>query len=134
MALEALAAADPDAADLTVLPLQRRRDGVWQADWAPLVPLLLDESLPACRRAATFHASLTLSLVDQAIAIRREHGAFSVGLAGGVFQNRLLSERALRALEGAGFRAFLPTSIPCNDAGLSFGQIIEATSGSIQYG
>jgi hydrogenase maturation protein HypF len=45
-----------------------------------------------------------------------------------VFQNRRLSEMALDALGAAGFRAYLPVSIPCNDAGLSFGQVIEAAA------
>jgi hydrogenase maturation factor HypF (carbamoyltransferase family) len=35
---------------------------------------------------------------------------------------------ALRGLRDAGFRAYLPAVIPCNDAGLSFGQVIEASA------
>ncbi len=34
----------------------------------------------------------------------------------------------LAGLAQAGFRAHLPARIPCNDAGLSFGQVIEAAS------
>ena len=49
----------------------------------------------------------------------------SVGLSGGVFQNRLLAEAAIERLESAGFQVHLPQRVPVNDAGLSFGQVIE---------
>jgi hydrogenase maturation protein HypF len=113
---------------LVILPLHRRPDRVWQSNWAPLVPMLLDSRRSPGQRAAAFHASLVRALVDQASAIRDAAGDFAVGLAGGVFQNRRLSEGVLLALAQAGFRACLPARIPCNDAGLSFGQLIEAAS------
>jgi hydrogenase maturation protein HypF len=128
MALEALASTDPCVKDAIDLPLLRRSDGVWLADWEPLVMSLLDSRRSSGSRAAGFQASLALTLVRQAIALREEHGEFAVGLAGGVFQNRALSEMALRALEEAGFRAYLPVNLPCNDAGLSFGQLIDAAA------
>jgi hydrogenase maturation protein HypF len=49
-----------------------------------------------------------------------------VGLAGGVFQNRLLTRHAIGALKGAGFEVLLPKRLPVNDAAIAFGQIIEA--------
>ncbi|MDD2722404.1 MAG: hypothetical protein PHH59_00075 [Methylovulum sp.] len=51
-----------------------------------------------------------------------------VGLSGGVFQNRLLTEQALSALEQAGFDVFLHEAIPSGDGGISLGQVIEAGS------
>jgi hydrogenase maturation protein HypF len=42
-----------------------------------------------------------------------------------VFQNRLLSEQASRALDGCGFRVLLAVQLPCNDGGLSFGQVAD---------
>ena len=130
MAVEAAAAADPGTpgAAALVMPLQRRTDGVWQADWGPLVSLLTQKARPAGHRAAAFQTSMVRTLVDQAIAIRQEHGPFAVGLTGGVFQNRTVSEMALHALSAAGFRPFLPETMPCNDGGLSFGQIVEAAA------
>jgi hydrogenase maturation protein HypF len=113
---------------VTRLPLMQQPDGVWQTDWAPMVPLLLDQSRAISERAVGFHASLALALVEQAVAVRRMHGAFAVGLAGGVFQNRHLCEAVLCGLRSAGFRSYLPASVPCNDAGLSFGQVVEAAA------
>jgi hydrogenase maturation protein HypF len=48
-----------------------------------------------------------------------------VGLTGGVFQNRLLSEHAARALAALGFEVLLPARVPANDAGIAVGQIVE---------
>jgi hydrogenase maturation protein HypF len=42
-----------------------------------------------------------------------------------VFQNRLLLESAVARLEQSGFRVLLPARIPCNDGGLSYGQVAE---------
>jgi hydrogenase maturation protein HypF len=126
MAVEAIA--EEGRGDAVAVPLLRRADGMLQADWAPLVPLLRDAARSPARRAAAFHASMARTLVDQAVALRAAHGPFAVGLGGGVFQNRRLSELALSALADAGFRAYLPIAVPCNDAGLSFGQLIEAAA------
>ena len=69
MALESIAEAECDFGDAVPLPLPPRPDGVSQADWAPLLGLLLDETRSPHRRAAAFHASLARCLVDQAIAV-----------------------------------------------------------------
>jgi len=49
-----------------------------------------------------------------------------VGLAGGVFQNRVLVAHVLRELASAGFTVFIPERLPVNDAAIAFGQVIEA--------
>ena len=58
--------------------------------------------------------------------MREQQGDFSVGLSGGVFQNKKLTERAIMLLQQHGFRVFTTAQVPCNDAGISYGQIIEA--------
>ena len=123
MRLEAQASANTGA--VVELPLHRDADGLWRTDWAPLLPMLGDDALPAAERAASFHLSLAQALVDQATQLREQTGIRSVGLTGGVLQNRLLAEAAIERLESAGFKAHLPSRIPVNDAGLSFGQVIE---------
>jgi hydrogenase maturation protein HypF len=115
--LEALAG---DISPGEALPLAEM-DGVLEADWTPLVPMLLDGAMPPGERAARFHAALAAT----GVAIARAVDARVVGLAGGVFQNRGLTEALLRGLRARGVAAHLGSRIPCNDAGLSFGQIIE---------
>ncbi len=113
------------AAAPTPLPLERDATGIWRSDWAPLLPMLADRDLPVAERAARFHLSLAHALVEQAKHLRAQTGSRVVGLTGGVFQNRVLAETAIGLLEAAGFIAHLPQRLPVNDAGLSFGQVIE---------
>ncbi len=112
------------------LPLHRRADGILESDWAPLIDRLQDESLSVPTRAAMFHATLAELLVTQARAIRHAHGVAHLGLTGGVFQNRILCELISCAAEREGFAVHIPEKLPCNDAGLSFGQLIEASTPS----
>jgi hydrogenase maturation protein HypF len=98
---------------------------VWQTDWSPLLPYLQDQTLSQAERAAGFHAALAQAIADQAETLRRELEFSQVGLSGGVFQNRLLAELAIEKLQAAGFQVFLPEKAPMNDAGLSFGQVLE---------
>jgi hydrogenase maturation protein HypF len=123
MRLEAVAASAQGEG--VSLPLERDPLGVWRTDWAPLLPMLTDTTRPVAERAASFHLSLAQAMVDQAQQLRTQTGCQSVGLTGGVFQNRLLAEAAIERLEAAGFTVHLPQRVPVNDAGLSFGQIIE---------
>jgi hydrogenase maturation protein HypF len=104
------------------------RTGIWRADWSPLLPMLMDSSLGISERASMFHASLANLILRQAEKARSGQGIERIGLTGGVFQNRLLTDQALRRLEAKGFEVFLPTQIPANDAGLGFGQLVEAAA------
>jgi hydrogenase maturation protein HypF len=122
MRLEAMAT---EKGETIALPLARDAAGVWRADWTPLLPMLADDARPLAERAATFHLSLAQALVDQASRLREDTGLARVGLTGGVFQNRRLAEAAIAGLEAAGFAVCLPQRLPVNDAGLSFGQVIE---------
>jgi hydrogenase maturation protein HypF len=112
------------------LPLLRDDTGVWRSDWSPLIPMLTDAALTRDERAYRFHASLAGCLLQQADKLRAETGCQDVGLAGGVFQNRLLTELAVAGLEAAGFRVHLGERIPINDAGVSYGQILEFLHGT----
>jgi hydrogenase maturation protein HypF len=74
------------------------------------------------------HASLAATIADQAKAVREQNGINRIGLTGGVFQNRLLTEETLTTLEKLGFDIYLNENIPSGDGGISFGQIIETGS------
>ena len=112
------------AAHYSVFPLKMEGD-IWYTDWASLLPMLMDATLTPEVRAAAFHASLARVVLDQAIRLRDETGCGDVGLTGGVFQNRLLTERAMALLEEAGFQVHLPQQVPVNDAGICLGQVME---------
>ena len=122
MMLEAIAG---DSGRSIELPLTANPKGLLETDWEPLLPALLDARRSVPARAALFHASMAAALVAQASAVRERHGVEQVALSGGVFQNRILTERVIADLEARGFRVHLSEQVPVNDAGLSIGQIIE---------
>jgi hydrogenase maturation protein HypF len=117
-----------DAVSPLELPLARDAAGLWRSDWAPLVPAMLDSERAPAERAALFHSSLAQALYQQALAVRDQSGIARVGLCGGVFQNRVLTEQVHALLTGAGFEVLIPERLPMNDAAISFGQLIEASA------
>jgi len=110
------------------LPLAQDEAGIWRCDWAPLVPALLDTTQTPAARAALLHSSLAQALCDQACAVRERTAVTRVGLTGGVFQNRVLTERAHARLTDLGFDVLIPSQLPVNDASISFGQLVEAAA------
>ena len=133
MLLEA-AATHSAARDFIALPFVQDTAGLWRSDWAPLIAMLADEHRSQAHRAACFHLSLAESIVRQCTHFKTRLGDFAVGLNGGVFQNKLLSEQVIHRLKEEGFRVYLPTQLPCNDGGLCYGQIIEAATTCSKYG
>ena len=126
MQLEALAAKHGSLENRRPITLEFSRiDDVYSVDWAPLIPMLMNESEPVTERAAHFHLSMADSLLQQAKLIRADTAINRVGLAGGVFQNRVLTEKCIELLNKNGFEVILPSIMPVNDAAISFGQIIE---------
>jgi hydrogenase maturation protein HypF len=119
MQLEALASSHRHP---VYLPLTRGRNGILASDWEPLLEIIADQDRSPQERSEIFHASLAQLIVQQACRIRNEHEIGQVGLSGGVFQNRLLTELAIDGLARRGFDVFLPEQLPCNDAALCYGQ------------
>ncbi|EIJ41077.1 (NiFe) hydrogenase maturation protein HypF [Beggiatoa alba B18LD] len=106
------------------LPLLRV-GGIWESDWSVLLPYLQDTALTQTVRATGFHQAMARTLVQQVLAVCAEKQVGQIGLAGGVFQNRYLTEWVIDELSMLGFKVFLPTQLPCNDGGLSFGQVVD---------
>jgi hydrogenase maturation protein HypF len=101
------------------------RDGQspWVIDWEPMVRAMLDDvagNQPVGRLAARFHNALT----EMIVAVARRAGREQVVLSGGCFQNRYLTERAVRRLEQENFRAYWHQRVPPNDGGIALGQAV----------
>jgi hydrogenase maturation protein HypF len=107
------------------LPLAPDSQGVQRIDWAPLLEWCSDERRDRGERAGAAHAALADAIVRVAVGERERSGVTVAGLTGGVFQNRRLLELAAQGLGRAGLRVLLPERIPCNDGGLSYGQVAE---------
>jgi len=120
-----LEACADDADRFPALPLVEDAEGVLRIDWAPLLEHCTDASRSPAGRAGAAHASLADAILRVAEGQRSTSGIGTVGLTGGVFQNRRLLELAAGRLERAGFRVLLPERVPCNDGGLAYGQVAE---------
>jgi hydrogenase maturation protein HypF len=123
MRLEALC---EDTVPPLTLPLGRDSTGIWRTDWAPLVAAMRGANASVAARAGLFHSSLAQALYAQAMTIREHTAVTRVGLSGGVFQNRVLTEQVRALLSAAGFEVLMPERLPVNDAAISYGQLIEA--------
>ena len=91
--------------------------------------MLVDSSLSVGERLGRFHGALSATLVREALHHGAANGTNIIGMTGGVFQNRLLTEHAAAALSRHGFKVLLHERIPMNDGGLSYGQVIEFSAG-----
>ncbi|MEW6325302.1 MAG: carbamoyltransferase HypF, partial [Nitrospirota bacterium] len=94
-------------------------------DWEPMIRNILGDArggLAVGAIAAKFHHALAEIIV----AIAGRAGRERVILTGGCFQNRYLTERAVRRLRAEGFRPYWHQRVPSNDGGLSLGQLYVA--------
>lgn len=115
-------------ADLAIpLALTAQPDKLIDIDWSELFQTLVQQASHCKNRASNiFHSSLAMNLLEQVDYFQSIHGDFAIGLTGGVFQNQKLTEFVMAILQQDNRRVYLSRSVPCNDGGLSYGQIIEA--------
>jgi hydrogenase maturation protein HypF len=109
----------------------READGgrLLEFDWEPTIRSVLDDMDAGATPgeiAARFHAALAGSIV----AMARQVGLRDVALTGGCFQNRHLTEEAVRGLRRSGFRVHLHRLVPPNDGGIALGQVVAAALAS----
>lgn len=76
--------------------------------------------------ALAFHRALLYGLVEVLDRLRHKTGIRQVVLSGGVFQNKLLVEGALKMIEKLGLDGYISSKIPPNDGGISLGQAFVA--------
>jgi hydrogenase maturation protein HypF len=97
-------------------------------DPSPLIESILADlklGVAPGRISARFHNALAEGI----IAVARQVGQERVALSGGCFQNRYLTERAVRRLRAEGFRAYWHQRVPPNDGGIALGQVVAARRG-----
>jgi hydrogenase maturation protein HypF len=78
--------------------------------------------------AARFHEGLADVLVRAAVDGAATAGRDTVALSGGVFQNVRLLDGISRRLTAAGLRVLVHSRVPCNDGGISLGQVAVAAA------
>jgi len=72
--------------------------------------------------SAKFHNTLAKIILDICKKLKKETKINKVALSGGVFQNSVLLEKAVKLLKNAGFEVFTNSQVPSNDGGISLGQ------------
>jgi hydrogenase maturation protein HypF len=78
--------------------------------------------------SARFHNAVAVATAAACGRVAEAGGLDTVVLSGGVFQNRLLLERAAAALSETGLRVLVPQRLPPNDGGISYGQAAVAAA------
>lgn len=106
-------------------PIEKNADHIWLADWSLLLLDMQREDLSSKQKASLFHARMAHTLIKQAELIREEYPFTTIGLSGGVFQNKRLTDYVAQQLRQSGYQVCIPEKLPVNDATISCGQIVE---------
>lgn len=95
----------------------------------PVIRAVVDDLLchvPIETVAMRFHDAVANLILNLACLLREKSGLNLVALSGGVFQNRILLGQSLERLRRAGFHVVTNNRVPCNDGGISLGQLAVA--------
>jgi hydrogenase maturation protein HypF len=88
----------------------------------------LNRGTPQSVIAARFHNTITRMILGLCQSISTETDLKKAALSGGVFQNRLLLRKTITSLESDGFEVVTHRQVPCNDGGISLGQVVIANN------
>ena len=91
-------------------------------DWAQMVRAVVRDVHDEVSQgviAAKFHNTL----VEMMVQVAQACGEETIVLSGGCFQNRYLTEHAVKRLREAGFRPYWHQRVPPNDGGIALGQV-----------
>ncbi|MHB8105294.1 MAG: Kae1-like domain-containing protein, partial [Dehalococcoidales bacterium] len=86
------------------------------------------KEIPESVIAVKFHNTVAQMILQTCQKIAVETGIKRAALSGGVFQNRLLLRKACALLESKGFTVYTHRQVPCNDGGISLGQVVIANA------
>lgn len=95
-------------------------------NWEPMIRGIihdLREGVAVGEISAVFHQTL----VEAIVAVCRRADAKRVVLSGGCFQNKYLTEQAVRRLREEGMKPYWHHRVPPNDGGIVLGQIFAAS-------
>ncbi len=92
------------------------------------VDVLAGEDIPTI--SGRFHETVVQAIVAAMVQLAKKNieANKNVVLSGGSFHNRYLRKRIRKELSQRNFNVFVPENFPCNDGGLSYGQIVVAAA------
>jgi hydrogenase maturation protein HypF len=94
-------------------------------DWAPVIGGILAD-VQRGESAGLISAKFHNALVEAMVVVAKKINVPRVALSGGCFQNRYLTERAVKRLRSAGFQPYWHQRVPANDGGIALGQVVAA--------
>jgi hydrogenase maturation protein HypF len=100
-------------------------------DVRPLVRVVAEERVKGkdpSAIAAAFHRTIIDTIAAMAAAVRERTGLDMAVLSGGCFQNRILLEGTVQALEKDGFAVYTHRLLPTNDGCIALGQAVVAAA------
>ena len=107
------------------------RDGITIIKIRNLIATIIKDisgAVPTAVIAARFHNTVARMILALCQLISGKTDIRKVALSGGVFQNRLLLRKAIPLLESADLEVYTHRQVPCNDGGISLGQVVIANS------
>jgi hydrogenase maturation protein HypF len=94
-------------------------------DWGPTIRAVLQD-IESGAQAGDISARFHNALAEVIVEVAKRIGEKRIVLSGGCFQNRYLTERAVRRLQAEGFRVYWHQRVPPNDGGICLGQVVAA--------
>ncbi|WP_457639565.1 carbamoyltransferase HypF [Persephonella sp.] len=95
------------------------RDSI--VDWRPLFEALLTDKAPISVKVSRFINSLSEVVIH---CYRQTGDGLKLGLTGGVFQNKFLTEKVIQLAQREKISALVHQKAPPNDGGISLGQVV----------
>ena len=102
--------------------LSQSAEGPLQIEWAELINTLVNEQRKGTS-TASLAAGFIRALSNLVIALAERFPGYPVAIEGGVFQNRVLMDELVPALEAAGRQVLTSETLPLNDGGIAAGQL-----------
>lgn len=99
-------------------------DGVWQT--SELIRQIVDmtNKYDKYTLAAAFHRAVADAVIECVVNSQKIYNTkLPVALSGGVFMNRVLTDRIVKGLIDENFMVYLNSDVPMNDGGIALGQV-----------
>lgn len=106
---------------------EKREEVKYVFDWEPMFKAMHEDNsrnIGVKTISQKFHETLAQLILCTAKTVKKERGINDVCLSGGVFQNKVLTERAVNLLQENNFTAYTHNALPPNDGGICIGQLI----------
>lgn len=107
--------------------------GLLTFDFSKMLREIAEDMMAAIKLeiiSTRFHETLVEAIVQAMLELKGKfpNRTNQIVLSGGSFHNRYLREKLTKGLRVHGFTVFNHQKVPCNDGGLSYGQLLVATA------